>query len=173
MKKAISLLMVLVVCLSLCACGGGTDDHEATETPTETTAPEVAKLTKDELLAKASSITNDEAKSALSNPAFANSLVGNTYIIYGKVWNIEVDHLVIEIHTEDENGNKYTYGGDSLQIHAYIPNEDLIKASLGSMVTVVGEINSLEQVKEEYNYVDASALIMENAYLVDETAYNP
>ena len=169
MKKFIALLLVAVMCLALAACGG--KDTTTTEALTDTTAPEVSKLTKDELLAKASSITNDEAKSASSNPAFANSLVGNTYIIYGKVWNIEVDHLVIEIHTEDENGNKYAYGGSGLQIHAYIPNEDLIKSSLGSMVTVVGEINNIEQVKEEY--VDASALIMENAYLVDETAYNP
>ena len=171
MKKAISLLLALVLCLSLCACGGGNETPNTTEAPTETTAPEATKLTKEELLAKASSITNDEAKSALSNPAFAKSLVGNTYIIYGKVWNIEVDHLVIEIHTKDENGKKYIYGGDSLQIHAYIPNDDLIKATLGSMVAILGEINNIEQVKEEY--VDASALIIENAYLVDETAYNP
>lgn len=78
---------------------------------------------------------------------------------------------MIEIHTKDENGKKYIYGGDSLQIHAYIPNDDLIKATLGSMVAILGEINNIEQVKEEY--VDASALIIENAYLVDETAYNP
>ena len=107
MKKAISLLLALVLCLSLCACGGGNETPNTTEAPTETTAPEATKLTKEELLAKASSITNDEAKSALSNPAFAKSLVGNTYIIYGKVWNIEVDHLVIEIHTKDENGRGF------------------------------------------------------------------
>ena len=36
MKKAISLLLVLVLCLSLCACGG--NDTPKTEAPTETTA---------------------------------------------------------------------------------------------------------------------------------------
>ena len=36
MKKAISLLLALVLCLSLCACGGNTEK----ETPTETSAPE-------------------------------------------------------------------------------------------------------------------------------------
>ena len=36
MKKAISLLLALVLCLSLCACGGG-NDAPATEAPTEKT----------------------------------------------------------------------------------------------------------------------------------------
>ena len=39
MKKALSLLLVLVMCLSLCACGGGNDAPETTEatnTPTST-----------------------------------------------------------------------------------------------------------------------------------------
>ena len=36
MKKAISLLLALVMCLSLCACGGGSDTPETTEAPTET-----------------------------------------------------------------------------------------------------------------------------------------
>ena len=49
MKKAISLLLALVLCLSLCACGGGNDTPETTEAPTavpqsttepETTVPE-------------------------------------------------------------------------------------------------------------------------------------
>lgn len=37
MKKAFSLLLALVMCLSLCACGG--NDTPETEAPTETTAP--------------------------------------------------------------------------------------------------------------------------------------
>lgn len=34
MKKAISLILALVLCLSLCACGGGNDTPETTEAPT-------------------------------------------------------------------------------------------------------------------------------------------
>ena len=37
MKKAISLLLALVMCLSLCACGGGNDATQTPETPTEAT----------------------------------------------------------------------------------------------------------------------------------------
>ena len=34
MKKIIALLLALVMCLSLCACGGGNDTPETTEAPT-------------------------------------------------------------------------------------------------------------------------------------------
>lgn len=37
MKKAVSLLLALVMCLSLCACGGSTPASEPTAEPTETT----------------------------------------------------------------------------------------------------------------------------------------
>ena len=39
MKKAISLLLALVMCLSLCACGGGNDTPVATEAPAQSIAP--------------------------------------------------------------------------------------------------------------------------------------
>ena len=35
MKKAIALLLALVMCLSLCACGGSNNTPETTEAPTE------------------------------------------------------------------------------------------------------------------------------------------
>lgn len=37
MKKALSLILALVLCLSLCACSGGNDTPETTEEPTEAT----------------------------------------------------------------------------------------------------------------------------------------
>ena len=43
MKKAMSLLLTLVMCLSLCACGGGNDTPETTEIPT-TTIPATTEL---------------------------------------------------------------------------------------------------------------------------------
>ena len=46
MKKTISLILALVLCLSLCACGGGNDTPEVTEAPTETTEAPTTEATK-------------------------------------------------------------------------------------------------------------------------------
>lgn len=51
MKKALSLLLALVMCLSLCACGGGNDTTVPTEPPTvkvnlgETVSTDIAEFT--------------------------------------------------------------------------------------------------------------------------------
>lgn len=42
MKKTIALLLALVLCLSLCACGGGNDTPETTEAPTKPAPTEPA-----------------------------------------------------------------------------------------------------------------------------------
>ena len=84
MKKAISLLLALVLCLSLCACGGGNDAPETTEAPTETTVPEEVKMTKDEMLNVAVPLTREEIDKSISNVAFAKSLIGNTYTLVAK-----------------------------------------------------------------------------------------
>ena len=42
MKKALSALLMLVICLSLCACGSSKDTPKATEAPVE--APESNEL---------------------------------------------------------------------------------------------------------------------------------
>lgn len=36
MKQIVSLILALALCLSLCACGGGNDAPQATDTPAET-----------------------------------------------------------------------------------------------------------------------------------------
>ena len=43
MKKALSLILVLALCLPLCACGGGNDVPETTETTETTTVPSVTE----------------------------------------------------------------------------------------------------------------------------------
>ena len=45
MKKALSLLLALVLCLSLCACGGGNNTPKTTKAPTETATDFTKELT--------------------------------------------------------------------------------------------------------------------------------
>jgi len=44
MKKALSLLLALVLCLSLCACGGSSGENNATNAPETTTPPTIEDL---------------------------------------------------------------------------------------------------------------------------------
>ena len=69
MKQTISLLLALVMCLSLCACGGGTPETtEATELPTEP----VAKLTLGE------TASTDLAEFTLENSQFTYYVSNNS-----------------------------------------------------------------------------------------------
>ena len=69
MKKAISLLLALVLCLSLCACGGGNDTPDTIDT----NAPEEAVPTKEELLAQALTVDYTTINNRDSSPVLVCS----------------------------------------------------------------------------------------------------
>ena len=152
MKQAISLLLALVLCLSLCACGGGND----TPDPTVTNAPEEAVPTKEELLAQAlavdyTTINND----SFENLAKAKSLYCNaTLKLDGTIYEIKEDHVRI--------GNGLTWG-----VSVYLPTEDLIALEKWQRIVVVG--NTTDEIIEETNHAGTLSLYqMPAAYLVDD-----
>lgn len=155
MKKTISLLLALVLCLSLCACGGGNETPE-TEAPSETTAPEVTKITKEELLAQAlavdyTTINND----SFDNLAKAKSLYCNaTLKLDGTVYEIKEDHVRI--------GNGLSWG-----VSVYLPAEELIDLEKWQRIVVVGK--TTDEIIEEQSYAGTLSLYqMAEAYLVDD-----
>lgn len=64
--------LVLVLCLSLCACGGGNDTPETTDTPTETTE---APTTADNSITLNETKTTDKFEITLTQVEFASYLV--------------------------------------------------------------------------------------------------
>ena len=152
MKQVISLLLALVLCLSLCACGGRND----TPDPTVTNAPEEAVPTKEELLAQAlavdyTTINND----SFENLAKAKSLYCNaTLKLDGTIYEIKEDHVRI--------GNGLTWG-----VSVYLPTEDLIALEKWQRIVVVG--NTTDEIIEETNHAGTLSLYqMPEAYLVDD-----
>lgn len=151
MKKALSLLLAFVMCLSLCACGGG-NDKENNDTSTNDSTREKS-ISKDEMMQCAVEI--DDYKSAMQeNKARAEATyIGNVYYITGKVSNIESDHIDVGDFT------------------VYLPREDIMQVSKGQQIKVVGKIDSLsyETVSDGWGgYYDECTGVMSSAYFVTD-----
>lgn len=142
MKKAISLLLALVLCLSLCACGGGNSDTPDTPETTETTAPEEVKMSKDEMLNVAVPLTREEIDKSISNVAFAKSLIGNTYTFGGEVFSVAEDHAVITFYITDEQG-AYGTAANVMVANLYLPLEELISLENQQRLSFVGQLDDV------------------------------
>ena len=138
MKKALPLLLALVMCLSLCACGGGNDTPETTEA----TSPEEVKMSKDEMLNIANPLKWEEVSKAGDNIAFAQSLIGNTYTFGGKVVSVAEDHAIVKFYITDEQG---VLGIDTRIIAAnlYLPLEELISLENKQKLNLVGQLDDV------------------------------
>ncbi len=150
MKKAISLLLALVMCLSLCACGGGNSDApETTEVPVEETA-----MTKEEMLAQASAWDATAFEEAMaSNPLNAKE----EYV--GKIYT---HTLSVQTITEEY----FSAGSYKL----YAPIDELKKLATDQSITIVGIVTDTTKTTETafgYSY-DTYGIVMENVYIVND-----
>ena len=160
MKKFIALLLAAIMCLSLCACGGGNDAPEA---PVETTAPEEVKMSKDEMLAVAEEYTaTDIQNDSIDNIARAKMKYCNkTILLSGTVRNIQEDYIELSA----------SYAANYM-IDVYLPLEELVLLEQGQYITVVGtttdEIIDASENVAEYTF-DYSHYQMPVAYFVKDT----
>ena len=140
MKKIITLFLTVLLCFSLCACGG-----EKT-------------LTKEELISTAISTDIMTLQSAVyDNRLKAKEDYCNKPIsISGNVMMVEEDHIVI---CESQ-----------VCLDAYLSTEDIIKISSGDTVTIVGIISDIQDMEIKLGGVmpfNSPHYIMEAGYLVD------
>ena len=147
-KKILSLLMVLALCLPLCACGGS-DAPEANE----------PVMTKEEMLAIATSHYSVPFSDELSeNIVKANATyLDQTVSIMGvMIAEIKMDHAVVK--------QGYT------QFNLYLPMEELAELSQGDHIRVVGKISKFDTVTETYEGLtwDLVSVDMSPAYVVDK-----
>ena len=140
MKKALSLILALMLCLSLCDCGEnnstGKDDPAADTIEENSTVISVEELT-----AQAIPFTKDDINGAMSNKAIAASFVDNVYSFEGTVFSIETDHVILEFYIKDDSGTLITNYA-VLCAKVYLPVDELVELQKGQRIQVAGKVSS-------------------------------
>ena len=167
MKKTIALILVLAICLSLCACGGSSTPE--TEVPTEITVPPITTLTKDEMLQTAVPLSRDDVDKSISNIAFAKSLIGNVYTFSGDVYTVTEDHAVITFWINDEEG---VYGTvlNVMVGNLYLPLEELVALENTQKLSFVGRLDDVNAVEQNgyYGTETVVEMIFESVAIVSD-----
>lgn len=163
MKKVLSIALALVMCLGLCACGGN-GTPKTTEVPTTAPTTEAntetteTQFSKEEMLKNAQEIDGSKAFGEYNDnkAKFVSQYEGETFLVSGSIYEIEMDHIIVE------DGN--------LLVRVYIPNEEIIELQKGQYVEVVGvaeNINLKEQLSRRWVTFDFnSAYLIKSNYTV-------
>lgn len=111
MKKVLSVLLVLVICLFLCACGGSNDAPKATEAPVEATESTELKIgdafgtdTVECVIEEITWYTSEEFISNSDNNDRFVTVDGKMAIIQGDYWSLDTEKLFPGYHAWGVSG---------------------------------------------------------------------
>lgn len=138
MKRLIALCFVTALILSPAAC-------------------DRSMLTKEDMLDAAVKLVNYELLEALEkDPIQAMNLYAGTLYIYSEcVKRVDTDHVVLDYPA-----------GNGLEVHAYLPQEELNAVHTGTVITIVGSADNILYDKGRLVYT----VEMKTAYLVSATS---
>lgn len=154
MKKYVALILALVLCLSMCACG---EKGNSTKT-------------KEELLAEAKTAKADDILNDIGgNKARAAQYVDEVYCITGHVLEIADDYaIVLAADTGDWNSVVHSddwYGyAQEVVFRVYLPTTELAELDKCENIQFVGKIESVTTF--EYHAIEPISLEITNAFLV-------
>ena len=167
MKKSISLLLALVLCLSMCACAGN-DTPETTEAPIDET-----KISKEDLLAAATPMTQDIVEQILADKNYAKTLISNTYTFTGCVRAEEESYVGVAIIVPTADGSLMGYDYHSaLSFYVYLPAEELEGIGYDDDITIVGKITDvMREERKDQIFTDlafpVTVIVMGDAYITE------
>lgn len=118
MKKAISLILALVMCFSLCACNGGTQSGRKTESTTT-------------LL---ESISVYELFDDVTNGAKCTLNIGKQVTVLGQIQGILADYCIIKLVSHSDKS-----------VNIRLPIEILAEHSRGDFIAVTGIVESYKE----------------------------
>ena len=155
MKKTIPLLLALVLCLSLCACGGEGNNSQNT---TDNVA------SKEEMLASASEFScTNYLKEYKENPVRAEqTYVGQIVKFVGYVDSISADSVVVLPMNE-----AYQFSADC-RIKVALSTDEIMLLSTGDKIAIVGEIAELPIVlNPAYTYPVSEHIVGQLDHMVE------
>lgn len=142
MKRALSIALVLALCLSLCACGS------MQKTPSKESFLDAATS------CDFTTLYNDQVE----NPARAKSYCGQIYKVTGYIESISEDSAIIVPIDTPFDGLMA-----AVNIKVYFSNEDMLQLSRFAAINFVGKV-------EEIAGIYANVIItMKEAFYIDDT----
>ena len=143
MKKALSLILALVMCLSLCACGE--EPNNGISIP--------KGMTKEEMLNNAKTFDVAEWKSDMGKNQMAaqEKYEGNVYTISAFVEKVENNKCTLAFFIDPNVGASKYY------VIAPFDKETLLTLNVGERINLVGEIKSVQDQR----------IVLDSAYYLD------
>ena len=145
MKKLLLLLLTLVLCVSLCACGekeeAAKNTEEALPVEQENEPVEEAVKTKEEMLEIATQLTPEDITEIEENVAKGVKYKDTYCIIRCRVDTVHVDYC--ELSPFYIFNGQELVGPDFIVLNAYLPTDDLVNLKEYSFVNVVGHISDV------------------------------
>ena len=135
MKKTLSLILALMLCLSLCACGGKAENEIPKETEQENEVPKEEKIAEIASVADFRMIYNECKENIV---AAKDDYVGKAYKFAGIVKSINEESITVAPKTFPT----YPYGS-WYYVEITMSKEDIKKVSDQQIVNVAGEISDL------------------------------
>lgn len=162
MKKALSLLLALVLCLSLCACGEVSHSEQDKSGSDQDTVANNTQLTKDEMIATAEALDCTTILSDYeSNPYNAkDKYTSKVFTIAGYIEEFFPTYVtIVPISTPHKSGLP------SFKVYLTLNDDDIKKLSSKGVATFVGQVSD---VTDCYNQSWGVGLHM-NGYYVNDT----
>lgn len=161
MKKAVTLILALMLLLSLCACGDSAQKGQS----------------KDEMLENAETFLADEITLDIAgNKARAQSYEGKTLRITGHISDIEEDYCSVVARIVDGDNcshvhqDRWYWFNSDVVFLVYLPSEDLANLNLCDGIEFVGVVDKVET-RQDGAIDDRICLTFKNAYYLETVDY--
>lgn len=153
MKKALSFILALMMCLSLCACGGDKANESADENATSNQVVTEAPKPKIEM------VLFDDLIADLENEAKAQLNVGKGANIFAQVDTIKSDYCSVTLFHKDSHRAKIL-----------LPTEVLAEMKVDQVIAVTAIIDSIESSIYVFKADGLADLSLLEVYIKDKIA---